>query len=408
MQQESQTAAKPRRSRWGRWLRSATGGALVIAAALLVLGAFMPQIPWLGAIGAVALSLWPAWVFVASTTGAWLVSYKARSALPKVLLWIGVLASIGSAWVIARQITVARANGVALSVGMPFGFAGSLGDVASDERVVYTHDQGEALSAFIYRPWKWTPTGNPVLVYVHGGGWVSQSAKQRSRDMRWFADHGWLIVSVDYSLSSERRHLWDRVPLQIGCALAWINSHIPAHGGNPARIAMIGDSAGGELVLNAAYQANSGKLLSGCGGTLPRIRSVSAIYPGVDLGEIYANSYNPTGADVRSMVQRYIGGSPRQFPDRFASAASASHISALAPPTVMFISEHDHLVPLASMRDFAEKARKGGVSLRTVSVPFAEHGFDITGIGNALVRQVTLDFINQHDPVRQPPGQIVH
>lgn len=387
--------SKPRK--WRGRIGAGFGALLVALSALLVLGAFVPQIPWLGALGSVAVSLWPAWLVLLPLTGAWLVWRRWKGAAGKVTFAFGLAAALGSVWVIYAQVSLARANDVELTLGLPFGFAGSLGDIPADDSAIYTHDLGEPLKVLFYRPPMAAPGGNPVLVYVHGGGWVSMSAAQRSRDMRWFADHGWLVVSVDYSLSSETRHLWDRMPLQVGCALAWVNGNIAARGGNPARIALIGESAGGELVLNAAYDANAGKLGSSCGGTLPRINAVSAIYPGVDLVAIYNNSYNPTGADVRSMVTRYIGGSPQQFADRYLSAASAPKISASAPPTLMFISENDHLVPLASMEAFKEQARRGGVPLHTISVPFAEHGFDATGIGNALVRQATLKFINVHD-----------
>ena len=234
-------------------------------------------------------------------------------------------------------------------------------------------------------------------MYVHGGGWVSYSSAQRSADMRWFANQGLEVLSIDYSLSNKERHLWDRVIDQIGCALAWTDANIASRDGDPSRISLIGESAGGNLVINAGYLANAGKLESSCGGRVPHINAVSAMYPGVDLVAIHNNTYRPTGSNVRDMVTKYVGGSPQQFPERFAAVASATKITPAAPPTLLFITENDHLVPLESMRAFDAKARQAGVLVRTISVPYAEHGFDLTGIGNAIVRQVTLQFLSENN-----------
>jgi acetyl esterase len=370
---------------------------LIVVAGLLVLGAYAPAIPYLGAFGSAAVSLWPAWLVVLPLVGAFIIWRTNAGPVRKALLLIGGLAALGAANVIRSVLSVAWANDVTVSIGAPFGFTGALAEVKPDEVTSYTKDAGETLGLRIYRPKGRAPSGGwPVLMYVHGGGWVEGSSAQRSADMRWFADHGWVTVSVDYGLSSDTRHMWNRVHGQIGCAMAWTGANISQRGGDPRRLAMIGDSAGGNLVINASYMANASRLTSVCGGSIPKVTAVSAMYPGVDLAAAEKNTYRPTGPDVRSMVQRYIGGTAAQFPNRFAATGSASYINAAAPPTLLFVSESDHLVPPDSVRQFAKQASDAGTVIRTVSVPFAEHVFDATGIGNSIVRQVTLQFIDKH------------
>jgi dienelactone hydrolase len=63
---------------------------------------------------------------------------------------------------------------------------------------------------------------------------------------------------------------------------------------------------------------------------------------------------------------------------------------------LLFITGNDHLVPLESMRAYDAAARRTGVDVQTVIVPYAEHGFDAAGIGNMLVRQATLRFLAAH------------
>lgn len=386
--------------KWPRRLVLAIGGFLVIASAVLVLGAFVPAIPYVGAFGSLALSLWPAWFIVLAVMGGVLAWWSGRAKTRPVLLVLAGLATLGAVVVTWRLVALARANGVEVAFGHPFGSAGggggSLVTIPPTEMAVYTHDLGELLNIRIYRPKRKAEGGSPVLMYVHGGGWIEGSSEQRSADMRWFADRGWLVVSIDYSLSSGTRHLWNRVTDQVGCAMAWTATNAASRGGDASRLVLFGESAGGNLVLNAAYMANAGRLRSSCGGRIPRVAAVSAVYPGVDLAAIHDNPYVPTGADVNAMARKYVGGSPQQYPGRYAAVASATYLSPDAPPTLMFMSQNDHLVPLASMQAFDAKARRAGVPIRTISVPYAEHGFDLTGIGNALVRQATLRFAEEH------------
>lgn len=384
--------------KWTRRVGLAIGILLLTVPALALVGANVPSLAYVGLFGSVAVSLWPAWLVVLSLAGGALTWTCGRGNVRRFLTVLAMLTVICAATAVYRLVALAHANGVHVTSAELFGFSGSLAPARADEVQAYTRDLGETLNILIYRPKGQAPPGGwPILMYVHGGGWISQSSAQRSADMRWFANQGLEVLSIDYSLSNKERHLWDRVTNQVGCALAWTDANIASRGGDPSRISLFGESAGGNLVINAGYLANAEKLQSSCGGRVPHVGTVSAIYPGVDLVAIYNNTYPLTGPDVRDMVTKYIGGSPQEFPERYAAVASAAMITPSAPPTLLFITENDHLVPLESMRLFDAKARQTDLQLRTVNVPYAEHGFDVTGIGNAIVRQVTLQFLKDHD-----------
>lgn len=373
------------------------GGLLIVSVALSVLGAWFPSIPKLGAIGSVIQVMMPGWAFLALLIGAGLVWMAGGGVVRTCLLTVAALAAVGGTIVLVQIVGVARTNSVEFSLAHAFGFRGLPKDTPPDETIVYTTEMDEALEIHLFKPEGTPPSGGwPVLVYVHGGGWVSGTGLDRKADMRWFAQNGWLVASIEYSLSSDTRHLWDTAPAQVGCALAWIGSNSQAHGGDIGRLALIGDSAGGNLVINAGYMTNAGTATSSCGGEIPRVRAVSSLYPGVDLVAIHSNLNGTIGNGVRDMVIKYVGGAPDVYPERFAAVSSATHISAAAPPTLIFMTENDHLVPIASMRDFAKKVESAGIPLRVISIPHGEHGFDALGIGNAIMRQVTLEFIEEH------------
>lgn len=395
--------ATPVRRRIGKWARRIAlipTGLIAFLVFALTLGAFVPAIPYLGVFGSVALSIFPAWIVLASVIGAAAAGLLGRGRVRLIMLSLAGVAALGSVIVTARLLLLASANGVRLTTGASFGSGGLLGKPAPpDETQTYLRDLGDTLTIHIWQPHRPAPgQGWPVLVYVHGGGWTTGTALPRGNDMRWFADHGWLVVGVEYSLSNAKRHLWDRVHAQIGCALSWTRANIAARRGDATRLALFGESAGGNLVLNVASMANGGRLPSACGGTIPHVAAVTAIYPAADIRAVWNNNYIPTGPGVREMAEQYTGGTPASVPDRYAATASATYLNAGTPPTLLFITGNDHLVPLYSMRAYDTAARKAGVNVQTITVPYAEHGFDAAGIGNAIVREATLRFLAMHVP----------
>jgi acetyl esterase/lipase len=249
----------------------------------------------------------------------------------------------------------------------------------------------------IYRP-RGSALHAPVLVYIHGGGWIAGDRGGHGADLRWFADHGWLTIGVDYPLSSGARHLWDVTQDQIGCALAWVAKNASTYGGDASRLSLSGDSAGGNLAINGAYMAANGKLRSSCGGRLPAISAVSALYPVVDPAGFFNNDASVLAGTSRDMAEAYTGGSPQQFPDRYAAISSETYISAGAPPTLIIVGEADHLVPVEGTYRFTERARSVGVDVKLVAVPYADHVFDARrgSVGQQAYRQLTARWLEAH------------
>lgn len=87
----------------------------------------------------------------------------------------------------------------------------------------------------------------PVVLYVHGGGWVAGSRAEARGFCERLAAAGYLVVSADYPLAPRRRH--PAQLLGVDAALAWIGEHARAFGGDPARVFIAGESAGAHLAL---------------------------------------------------------------------------------------------------------------------------------------------------------------
>ena len=111
---------------------------------------------------------------------------------------------------------------------------------------------GNAISAIVY-----TPTGPgpfPVVVYFHGGGWVTGTPQAYDLSARALAkDAQAVVISVDYRLAPENKFpaAWDDALT----VYKWTASTVGSWRGDPRRLALAGEGAGGNLAISTALAA---------------------------------------------------------------------------------------------------------------------------------------------------------
>ena len=381
-------------------------GQIVAVAALLIcvlalIGAHFYGIPLLSPIGSTVLSLFGPWLaLVPIAIGAFeFWGWRASRSRATLLLMITAVAATGWASVaLARMLAEPRTHGVPIDLVRTLGMR-VVSRSMHDGDLVYGTWQDQPLHLLVYKPRSPTPGQSaPILLYIHGGGFTMGDRFESGSNLRWFTDRGWLALSIDYALSSVDRHLWDIATSQVACAMAWTSANAARIGGDPARISLLGSSAGGNLAINAAYLANAGRLESSCGGTVPRVAAVSALYPPVDLAAAWASQVPAISDMARQFNTYYVGGSPEQFPDRYRFVASATHINAAAPPTLVIFGANDHLVPPDATDRFAQQARNAGIDIESIRFPYGDHAFNLNeyGIGNQFYLGMTYQFLSEH------------
>lgn len=95
------------------------------------------------------------------------------------------------------------------------------------------------------------PQGAPVLVYLHGGAWVSGKKDRQGLPIVYrLASEGWVCVAPNYRLGPDATFP-DQLDDVMG-VLAWVREHVAEHGGDPATIFVAGGSAGAHLAALAA------------------------------------------------------------------------------------------------------------------------------------------------------------
>jgi acetyl esterase len=390
-------------------IRALRGANVVFIAicALIVIAAYLPGIPYMGPAGSIFVPLFGPWFIILPLVIESLVLWRSAARnrqMARVLFAVSVFITIGSSVVIARIIHIAHSNSVNVSALDLFRLHTTA--TGPDATITYDNNETGPLLMAVYRPRQTEGEhAAPILIDVHGGGWIMGTMLDHETELRWFADHGWLVFSPNYTLSTSALHKWNTTTSQIGCAMSWVAANSAKFGGDAALLSMFGDSAGGNLAINAAFMANQGSLRSDCGGSIPRVRSVLATYPVVDPAAFYNNNDPLMAAASRMMAGEYTGGTPRQFPERYAAISSAATLNRDAPPTLIFVGESDHLVPPESTYQFVDRAKVSGIEMHLIRVPYADHGFDavIGSIGNQIVRGATLDFLRTHG---QSPAQL--
>ncbi|HWJ75601.1 MAG TPA: alpha/beta hydrolase [Kaistia sp.] len=224
----------------------------------------------------------------------------------------------------------------------------------------------------------------PILVYFHGGGFVLGNLDSHDIVCRRFAERAdWLVLSVDYRLAPE--HPYPAAVEDAYAGLLFAANEGASIGGDPARIALAGDSAGGMLVLAAALRARD--------ENGPAIAGMVPFYPMADLVEIGEGaSYRAFGtgdaglstADIAWFVACYAPDPARRC-EACASPVRAESLAGL-PPTLVVLAEHDVL--LDEGRAVARRMSEAGVPGMLVQVSGVNHGFVSTDIGLAEVPAV--------------------
>ncbi|AWB94042.1 alpha/beta hydrolase [Aeromicrobium chenweiae] len=226
---------------------------------------------------------------------------------------------------------------------------------------------GSGSRALVHRP-KDVAGPLPCVVNFHGGGWVQGNPEQS----------GWLsariavgaravVVSPSYRLAPD-------APFPAGvedcwAALTWVVDHADELGIDPSRIAVMGDSAGGNLAAVMSLLARD------AGG--PDLRAQVLIYPGVEMYDRWPsedrNAEAPvlTSRNMRAFVRLYLGAQHGTEDFRASPIRAASHAG--LPKAFILTAEHDPLLDNgARYRDALVAA---GVPVRYVEYDGAIHGF---------------------------------
>ena len=247
--------------------------------------------------------------------------------------------------------------------------------VATEDLTVPT-SQGD-VPVRLYRSSAPSDKPRPLLVWLHGGGWVIgnlESADPTARDLA--VQTGAIVASVDYPLAPE--HPFPAAPEACHAVASWLAGHAAELGADPSRMAIGGDSAGGNLAAVTALLARDR------GG--PQFNFQLLVYPATDClmtqPSVKENgeNYLLTASSMHWFIDHYLGSGsdPR---DPAASPLYADNLNAL-PPALVITAEFD---PLRDEGEaYAARLERADVPVTISRYDGMIHGFfGMTGVIDA-------------------------
>lgn len=218
----------------------------------------------------------------------------------------------------------------------------------------------------VYRPSE--ATGLPVVVWFHGGGWVIGGLDSHDHLCRLLCDDaGCVVVSVDYRLAPE--HPFPAAVEDCVAAYGWVAANATEVGGDPGRVAVGGDSAGGNLAAVVALTRRD------AGDPPPRAQVL--VYPVTDHEFDSPSMHeNATGYFLEREHMRWFFGhylrTPADADDWRVSPLRAPDLSGVAPAIVV-TAEYD---PLRDQGEaYGARLRAAGVDTEIVRGEGLFHGF---------------------------------
>lgn len=225
----------------------------------------------------------------------------------------------------------------------------------------------------------------PCVVNFHGGGWVQGNPEQSQwLASRLAARNRCVVVSPAYRLAPE-----DPFPAGVDDAravVAWVIEHAGELGIDPQRVAVMGDSAGGNLAAVTCLDARD------AGG--PALRAQVLIYPGVEMydrwpsEDEHAEAPVLTSANMRAFCRLYLGEDYGTEDHRASPIRAASHAG--LPQAFVLTAEMDPLKDNGSR--YRDALVAADVPVRYAEYPGALHGF-ISLPGPVPIAEQALDDI---------------
>ena len=205
----------------------------------------------------------------------------------------------------------------------------------------------------------------PVVLYVHGGGWVKGDKTKVYHLPSWARDRGYMLVSTSYR-PVPRTNIDGQVS-DVARAIRWVRSNIAAYGGDPSRIVIMGHSAGAHLVSMVAAKKMGGSL-----------RGVIANdVQAYDLAQYYRLREN----SFARVYRRAFGTNPANWA-RWSPATWVDR-NAGFPPFLIMHSRSDYERRKQLADSFAAKLRAKGASVTVFDGRNYTHGSIANRIGKS-------------------------
>jgi len=217
----------------------------------------------------------------------------------------------------------------------------------------------------------------PVVVQIHGGGWVVGNAYEQGQPLlSHLVRNGWVGFAINYRLAPAAR--FPEQLIDVKRALAWVKQHAAEYGGDPEFVVVTGGSAGGYLTAMTALTENDPEFQPGFEDV---DTSVQAAMPVYGLYDITNDDRSMVWGFEEMLMRRWVMGTSKvDDRERYERYSPVHRVHADAPPMMIVHGTLDTLVPIEHARPFAaEMARVSDHAVIYAELTGANHAFDVFG-----------------------------
>jgi acetyl esterase/lipase len=223
---------------------------------------------------------------------------------------------------------------------------------------------------------------NPLVIFVHGGGWASGSKNSLGLGAYELHQSGFAVASLEYRLVPQAT--WPAQLEDVRAGIAYLRRHAQELNVDPKHFGAWGESAGGHLVSLLGLRE---------GGAL---QAVADLYGPTD----FLSKDNATAKGVQ-YVRDLVAGQDSLL----AEASPVSYARPDAPPFLILHGEDDHFVPFTQAQHLQQRLQAVHAQVELITVHHADHGFrGHPEPSRAALAQLLVDFFQRHLVAARPPG----
>ena len=255
---------------------------------------------------------------------------------------------------------------------------------------VYQSGIGRAGQCDVFLPsTRQTDRKLPVVILVHGGGWIGGDKWNLKNYAYQLAENGFFALTINYRHAPKHRF-----PAQVDdvrYAMLWLQSQYDRFPIDLSRLGMFGYSAGGHLTALVSSVANQNPTIQSQTShwekadprwqQLPKIRAICIGGPPCNFQSLPLDN---------TSMKFFLGDSRRNAPDIYRAASPLAHVSEGDPPTMIIHGETDIMVPLQSSQVFHEAQTTARINSQLKVLP--KQGHFLTFLNPETAKQMILHF----------------
>lgn len=221
----------------------------------------------------------------------------------------------------------------------------------------------------------WSESGPaaPLVILLHGGSWSGGSPSSLHGEMQALARRGYTAATVEYRLTQAPHNVFPAAAADVRCALRTLRQRAARYHIAPARVAVMGYSAGGHLASLLGVGAELGELdAGGCDASGEEV-GVQAVVSYAGPQDLRVNG--PYTQEQAEIVTNFLGVFPGDAPAVARLASPIAHVSAGDPPFLLIHGTNDDLVPVSHPRRMADALRLVGTPASLIEIRGIGHGY---------------------------------